>query len=62
MFVKYLVGGISTETVYSDITVKSGTKVAAVNKVDTADKVYAVYTDNTGSEIKVKEITTSPAV
>jgi hypothetical protein len=62
LFAKYLVGGISTETVYSDITVKSSTKVAAVNKVDTADRVYAVYTDNTGSEIKVKEITTSPAI
>ncbi len=62
LFAKYLVGGISTETVYSDITVKSSTKVAAVNKVDTADRVYAVYTDNTDSVIKVKEITTSPAI
>jgi len=61
LFVKHLVAGNPTETVYSDITVKSGTKVAAVNKVNTTNKVYAVYTDNTGSVIKVKAVESTPA-
>jgi hypothetical protein len=61
LFVKHLVAGNPTETVYSDITVKSGTKVAAVNKVNTTNKLYAVYTDNTGSVIKVKAVESTPA-
>jgi hypothetical protein len=61
LFVKYLVAGTPTETIYSEITVKSNTQVAAVNKGNTANKVYAVYTDNADSVIKVKEVESTPA-
>ncbi len=60
LFVKYFNAGTPTEYVYSDITVKSGTQVVAVNKGNTSNKVYAVHTDNTASIIKVKEIASTP--
>ena len=50
----------STEGSLTDITVKANTQVAAVNKGNTANKFYAVYTDNVDSRIKVKEISTTP--
>ncbi len=59
LFAKYLNAGIPTETVYTDITVKSGTQVAAVNKGNTANKVFVVFTD-ANSLIKVKEIASTP--
>jgi hypothetical protein len=59
LFAKYFNAGPLTEYVYTDITVRSGTKVAAVNKGNTANKVYAIYT-NADSVIKVKEIASTP--
>lgn len=50
----------TTEGSYTDITVKANTEVAAVNKGNTANKFYAVYTDSDDSKIKVKEIATTP--
>ncbi|MGI6572854.1 MAG: hypothetical protein ACOX19_05475 [Fermentimonas sp.] len=61
LFVRYFSSpGNAQVANYSDITVKSGTQVAAVNKGNTANKVYAVYTDNTDSVIKVKEVASTP--
>ena len=56
LFYKYS----TTEGSYQDITVKANTEVAAVNKGSTANKFYAVYSDNADSRIKVKEISTTP--
>ncbi len=56
LFVKYS----STENTHTDITIKAGTQVAAVNKTNTDNKFYAVYTDNADSRIKVREISTTP--
>jgi hypothetical protein len=56
LFYKYS----NTEGSYTDITVKTNTEVAAVNKGNTANKFYAVYTDYTDSRIKVREISTTP--
>ncbi|MGI6521113.1 MAG: hypothetical protein ACOX2D_08250 [Fermentimonas sp.] len=55
LFYKYS----NTEGSYTDITVKANTEVAAVNKGNTANKFYAVYTDSDDSKIKVKEISTN---
>jgi hypothetical protein len=56
LFYKYS----TTEGSYQYITVKANTEVAAVNKGSTANKFYAVYSDNADSRIKVKEISTTP--
>jgi len=50
----------TTEGSLTDITVKANTQVAAANKGNTANKFYAVYTDNADSKIKVKEIASTP--
>ena len=55
LFYKYS----TTEGSYMDITVKANTEVAAVNKTNTDNKFYALYTDNADSRIKVKEISTN---
>ncbi len=59
LFIKYFNAGTPTEYVYSDITVKVNTQVAAVNKGNTANKVFVVFT-NANSLIKVTEIASTP--
>ena len=49
-----------TETVFTEITVKSGTQVAAVDKGDALFTVFLVYTDNADSSIKVREVQYTP--
>ncbi len=56
LFVKYSNAGTPVENIYSDITVKAKTRVAAVNKSNVLNKVYIIYTDNADSHIKVMEI------
>jgi hypothetical protein len=60
LFVRYLDQSNPVENVFSDITVKSGTQVAAVDKGDALFTVFLVYTDNADSSIKVREVQYTP--
>ena len=60
LFVRYLDQANPTETVFTDITVKTGTQVAAVNKGDVFHTVLLVYTDNADSSIKVWGVPYTP--
>lgn len=60
LFVKYLYQADPREEVFSDITVKANTQVAAVIKGDVYYYVFLVYTDSTDSIIKVLGVETPP--
>jgi hypothetical protein len=60
LFVRYLDQANPTETVFTEITVKANTRVAAVDKGDVMFKVFLVYTDNADSSIKVREVQYTP--
>jgi hypothetical protein len=55
LFVKCSNAGTPVENIYSDITVKDGTRVAAV-QIGIGSYVHVVYTDNADSRIKVMKI------
>jgi hypothetical protein len=61
LFVKYLYQAEPVEEVFSEITVKANTRVAAVIKGDVDYYVFLVYTDSTDSIIKVRGVETPPA-
>ncbi len=60
LFVRYLDQSNPVENVFTDITVKTGTQVAAVNKGDVFHTVLLVYTDNADSSIKVWGVPYTP--